>query len=141
MRKKPGRYIKKGKTMTTAGIILIALLILILLAATITGIFSSRIVMEHPLLTKDVKTVVSVSGDDVVIFIFGGKDAADLTDIIICIKEVQLTEDQTMRHVYNNTCIFPGVAKGISGNRDISIKGVFSDGFVTTLICCQIECI
>lgn len=126
--------------MTMAGIILIALLILILIAATSAGIFTSNLVMQNPLLTKDVETVVSVSGDDVVVLISGGKDAADLTHIIICIKGVQLTEDQAMQHVYSNTCIFPGVGSGISGSRDMSIKGVFSDGFTTTLKCSTIEC-
>lgn len=126
--------------MTSAGIILIALLILILIAATSTGLFSSSLVMQNPFLTKDVQTAVSVSGDDVVIFISGGNDAADLREIIICINGVQLTEDQARQHIYSNTCTFRGVVEGVSGSRDISIKGVFSDGVTTTLRCCKIEC-
>jgi len=125
--------------MTTAGIILIALVILIVFAAAVTGLFSSKIVMQNPFLTKDVQTAVSVSGDDVVIFISGGNDAADLREIIISISGVQLTEDQARQQVYSNTCTFPGVAGGISGNRDMSIKGVFSDGVTSTLKCCTIE--
>ncbi|MDO9522979.1 MAG: hypothetical protein Q7J08_04615 [Methanocorpusculum sp.] len=140
MRKKPGPRIKKGKTMTSAGIILIALLILILIAATSTGLFSSSLVMQNPFLTKDVQTAVSVSRDDVVIFISGGNDVADLREIIICINGVQLTEDQARQHIYSNTCTFRGVVEGVSGSRDISIKGVFSDGVTTTLRCCKIEC-
>jgi len=126
--------------MTTAGIILIAGVILILVVATIAGVFSSRVVMENPLLTKDVETVVSVSGGDVMVIIIGGNDAADVREIIICIKEVELTENQARQHVCNNTCTFPGVAEGICGHRDISIKGVFSDGVVATLRCSKVEC-
>ncbi len=140
MTRKHESRIKRGKTMTSAGIILIALIVIIIFAATSTGLFSSKLVMQNPLQTKDVETVVSVSEDDVVVFISGGRDAADLTDLIICINGVQLTEDQAIQHVYSNTCTFPGVAGGITGSRDISIKGVFSDGFTTTLKCCQIEC-
>ncbi len=126
--------------MTSAGIILIALLILILIAATSTGLFSSSLVMQNPFLTKDVQTAVSVSGDDVVIFISGGNDAADLREIIICINGVQLTEDQARQHIYSNICTFRGVVEGVSESRDISIKRVFSDGVTTTLRCCKIEC-
>ena len=126
--------------MTAAGIILIALLSLALITAIIAGIFSSNMIMEHPLHIKDVKMVISVSGDDVVVFISGGKDAPHLREIIICIKGVQLTEDQAMQHVYSNTCVFPGVVRGITGSRDISIKGVFSDGYVSILQCTTIEC-
>ncbi len=126
--------------MTSAGIILIALVILIVFAAAVTGLFSSKMVMQNPLMTKDVETAVSVSGDDVVIFISGGKDAADLREIIICINGVQLAEDQARQHVYSNTCTFRGVVDGVSGNRDMSIKGVFSDGYISILKYCTIEC-
>ena len=48
MRKKVEARIKRGKTMTSAGIILIALLLLIIFAAASTGWFSSCFVMQNP---------------------------------------------------------------------------------------------
>ncbi len=140
MRKKAGVRIKRGKKMTSAVIILIALLILIVFAAASTGWFSSLFVMQNPFHGKDVETVVSVYGDDVVIHVSGGRDVVELREIIISIDGVQLTEEQARQQISNGTCVFPGAVEGISGTRDISVKGVFSDGATSTLKCCSIDC-
>lgn len=140
MRKKAGSKIKRGKTLTSAGIILIALLILIVFAAASTGWFSSLFVMKNPLHAKDVQTVISVYGDDVVIYVSGGRDIIELREVIISINGVQLTDEQARQTLHSNTCIFSGAVKDISGTRDIAVKGVFSDGTITTLKCCSIDC-
>ncbi len=126
--------------MTSAGIILIALLLLIIFAAASTGWFSSCFVMQNPLHAKDVQTVVSVYGDDVVIYVSDGSDSVELREIIISINGVQLTEEQARQQISAGTCVFPGAVKDISGIRDISVKGVFSDGATSTLKYCSIDC-
>ncbi len=140
MRKKAGSKIKRGKTMTSAGIVLIALFILIVFAAASSGWFSSLVVMKNPLHTKDVQTVVSVYGDDVVVYVSGGRDIIELQEIIISINGVQFTEEQARQPVHSGTCVFQGAVKDVSGTRDISVKGVFADGTITTLKCCSIDC-
>ena len=140
MSTKPGSRIKKGRTLTTAGIALTAFLILLVLAAAGTGLISSFWVTQNPYHTKEVKMDISVFGDDVVIYISGGRDADELREMILIINGIQLTEDQARQQVQSSTCVFSGAVKDISGTCDISVKGVFSDGATATLESCRIRC-
>ena len=141
MQKRPGSRIRKGKTLTSATIILIALLIVIILGLASTGMLGTNLFVENPILKKDVGAQVSVVGEDVVVFIACGEDAADLTEVIICIEGVRLSDQEARQAVVNNTCTFSGAARGVAGERDVSMKGVFSDGSVTSIRCSKLNCV
>jgi len=140
MHKRPGSRIRKGKTLTSAAILLTALLILIVFGLASTGVLSANLFVQNPMLKKDVGAEVSVVGEDVVVFIACGEDAADLMEVIICIEGVKLSDEEARQSVVNNTCTFPGAARGISGVRDVSLKGMFSDGSVTSIRCSKLNC-
>ena len=131
MQKRPGSRIRKGKTLTSATIILIALLMVIILGLASTGMLGTNLFVENPTLKKDVGAQVSVVGED----------AADLTEVIICIEGVRLSDQEARQAVVNNTCTFSGAARGVAGERDVSMKGVFSDGSVTSIRCSKLNCV
>ena len=141
MHKRPGSRIRKGKTLTSAAILLTALLILIVFGLASTGVLSANLFVQNPMLKKDVGAEVSVVGEDVVVFIACGEDAADLLEVIICIEGLRLSDEEARQAVVNNTCTFTGAARGIAGERDVSMKGVFSDGSVSSIRCSKLSCV
>jgi len=113
-------------------VILVFVLILacVLIVSIIGGFFGSDYVIRKSLEDPEVVMHVAVSGGDVVVTIYEGRQAADLRMIDLTIEGVSLSSEHSMHPAPLNgagVVVFPGVCDGVTGTRLVGVRGVFAD--------------
>lgn len=126
-----GRESHENGISPAIGIILVAVVVLGVVAAGL--VVMSNVVTELEM-EKDVQMNVQLSGNDVVLTVFGGDDAASLRIITIYIDGVEGGMFQQER----NACIgspitYTNMASGLTGSKFVMVKGTFADNSIVLL--------
>ncbi len=93
--------------------------------------FGSGYVLDKSLEDPDVLLHVFVVGSDVIVTIYEGRRVAELTMISLEIEGVSLPQSvclQTAPKSGTGEVCFTEACAGVTGVRDIAVRGVFSDG-------------
>ncbi len=113
------------------GIILVAVVVIVLVAA---GFLVMSNVMTDLQQEKDVQMNVQLSGNDIVVMVFGGADAETLRIITIYIDGGSGGMiSQEKKAVVGSPITYTNLAIGLTGSNFVMVKGTFTDNSVVLL--------
>ena len=108
--------------------ILILIILLVCIFAVMHGI---GYIMDKSLADPDVLVNVAVRGDDVIVTIYDGRRIDELFMVSVQIEGVDLPNSVSTRHTPaagKGEVVFKGACAGVTGERDVAVRGIFSDG-------------
>jgi hypothetical protein len=88
-------------------------------------------IMDKSLADPDVLVNVAVRGDDVIVTIYDGRRIDELFMVSVQIEGVDLPNSVSTRHTPaagKGEVVFKGACAGVTGERDVAVRGIFSDG-------------
>ena len=113
------------------GVLLVIAVIVVLVAAGFVVMSNVMIELE---VEKDVQMNVQLSGNDVVLTVFGGNDAPTLRIVTVYIDGVDgglLSQER--KAIVGSPIIYTNMAVGITGSKFVMIKGTFADNSIAVL--------
>ncbi|MEA5036814.1 hypothetical protein SDC9_35349 [bioreactor metagenome] len=121
---------QKEKRLVMIGI-LSMLILIIVLVCIFSAVFGMEYMINKSLADPDVLVHVTIRGDDVIVTIDEGCRVDELLMLSVQIEGVQLSNSvctMNVSDVGTGEVVFNGACAGVTGERDIAVRGIFSDG-------------
>lgn len=121
---------QKEKRLAMIGI-LSMLILIILLVCIFSAVFGIEYMIDKSLADPDVLVHVTIRGDDVVVTICDGCRIDELLMLSVQIEGVELPNSVSTMNTPvadKGEVVFKGACAGVTGERDIAVRGIFSDG-------------
>ncbi|MDU9376126.1 hypothetical protein McpSp1_07160 [Methanocorpusculaceae archaeon Sp1] len=118
----------KNTSFTPAmGVVLVIAVIGLLVGS---GLFVMENIMTEVQTTRDVQINLVLSGDDIVVTVLPGDDAAFLRYVTIYVDGSDSFSDaeRTKSASISVPIVYESIAHGVTGTRFVMVKGTFSDG-------------
>lgn len=106
-------------------------ILIILCVSLFAAFFGTGYIIDKSLEDPDVLLHVAVVGDDIVVTIYEGRRVDELLTLSVEIEGVTLPQSISSKPAPNNgtgEVTFMGACAGITGTRDVAVRGVFSNG-------------
>ena len=117
----------KNTSLTPAmGVVLVVVVIALLVGS---GLFVMNNIMTEVQTSRDVQMNLVLSGNDIIVTTLPGGDAVSLRSITVYIDGSNFLSDadRTRMVSIGVLIVYENIAKGITGNRFVMVKGTFSD--------------
>lgn len=127
---------KKRKQSKAGLIVVIAVVALIVLCGGVAGVVFSTKTVDNVVGESNIFLSVSVTGNDLVVQIYDQGNCRDLQHIILAIDGYTMPAGIATKSLTSNfpqTVVYSGMAGGITGDRQVSIKGIFMDSSTSTV--------
>lgn len=113
-------------------VVILAIISLIIIGACAgAALLGTGYVIDKSLEDPDVLVHVFVVGNDVVVTIYEGRKVDELVMVSLEIEGVSLPTSASLKPAPTSgtgEVYFTGVGEGVTGLRDVAIRGVFADG-------------
>ncbi|MDO9523591.1 MAG: hypothetical protein Q7J08_07780 [Methanocorpusculum sp.] len=113
-------------------IVILGIVSLIIVGACAAAVLlGTGYVIDKSLEDPDVLLHVFVVGNDVIVTIYEGRRIDELVMLSLEIEGVSLPTSASLKPAPNSSTgevYFTGVGEGVTGVRDIAVRGIFSDG-------------
>ncbi|ABN06875.1 hypothetical protein Mlab_0703 [Methanocorpusculum labreanum Z] len=121
---------QKEKRLVMASVLAIVSIIIVAACASV-ALLGTGYVIDKSLEDPDVLLHVFVVGNDVIVTIYEGRRVDELTMVSLEIEGVSLPQSVSLKPAPNSgtgEIYFTEACAGVTGVRDIAVRGVFSDG-------------
>ncbi len=130
MTKKTYRTIKQRRLPASGLLVLTIIIVVVILIAVVAAVIASQTAMGMVLDNSDISLSVSVSGNDLLVIVYPGGSADLLCETVLLVAGI--SEDSYLSRMPvppgGGFITYSGLARGISGERSVSVRGIFSDG-------------
>jgi hypothetical protein len=106
-------------------------IMVILCVSLFAAFFGTEYVIDKSLEDPDVLLNVAVVGDDIIVTIYEGRRVDELLTLSVEIEGVTLPHSIASKPAPDNgsgAVLFAGACAGITGTRDVAVRGTFSNG-------------
>jgi hypothetical protein len=115
----------------TMVVILSGVILLIIGFCVFLAFFGTEYMIDKSLDDPDVLVSVGIVGDDVIVTVYEGRRIDELVMLSVEIEGVTLPSSMTTMPAPTNgvgKITFKGACAGVTGKRDVAVRGIFSDG-------------